>query len=48
MVHAVRVATDADHIATVLSVDGMGFDHEIQSSVLRLGRFRRKGASNLA
>ena len=66
--HAVRVATDADHTATVLSVDGIGaFDHvqkllevpRLQVAavrakvlqcpvVLQLGRFRRKGASNLA
>ena len=34
--HAVRVATDADHTATVLSVDGIGaFDHVFRASMLQ-------------
>ena len=37
--HAVRVATDADHTATVLSVHGIGaFDHVFRASMLQTPR----------
>ena len=44
--HAVRVATDADHTATVLSVDGIGaYDHVFRASMmaklLEVPRLRR-------
>ena len=46
MGHAARVATDADHTATVLSVDGIGaYDHVFRASMmaklLEVPRLRR-------